>query len=32
MTRVTSMMNKVEQYLQFRRSLGYQLRIEGRQL
>ncbi len=32
MTHVTSMLNKVEEYLQFRRSLGYQLRVEGRQL
>jgi len=32
MTRPTSMLNKVEQYLQFRRSLGYQLRVEGQQL
>ena len=32
MTRPTSMLNKVEQYLKFRRSLGYQLRVEGQQL
>lgn len=32
MTLPTSMLKKVEQYLQFRRSLGYQLRVEGQQL
>lgn len=32
MTRATSMSDKVERYLQHRRGLGYQLRIEGRQL
>lgn len=32
MTRLTSMTEKVERYLQLRRALGYQLRIEGRLL
>lgn len=32
MTRTSSMSEKVERYLQLRRSLGYQLRIEGSQL